>query len=133
MRETESKQSKKLEENGKSGTEAAKKLQDLRLVGCCGDPRGCLFWAVGAANKLQWAESEGHRDKNCPIWESYVDSEEIWGKLKAQRSFALGKVTGRREEAKYEQSIIKHYIFMDENTSELGNEWALAKNRMNWH
>ena len=38
MKETESKQSKKLEENGKSGTEAAKKLQDLRLVGCCGDP-----------------------------------------------------------------------------------------------
>ena len=52
MKETESKQSKKLEENGKSGTEAAKKLQDLRLVGCCGDPRGCLFCAVGGANKL---------------------------------------------------------------------------------
>ena len=69
MKETESKQSKKLEENGKSGTEAAKKLQDLRLVGCCGDPRGCLFCAVGGANKLQWAESGGHRGKNCPVWE----------------------------------------------------------------
>ena len=67
MKETESKQSKKLEENGKSGTEAAKKLQDLRLVGCCGDPRGCLFCAVGGANKLQWAESGGHRGKNCPV------------------------------------------------------------------
>lgn len=43
MKETESKQSEKLEENGKSGTEAAKKLQDLHLAGCSGDPRGCLF------------------------------------------------------------------------------------------
>ena len=112
MKETESKQSKKLEENGKSGTEAAKKLQDLRLVGCCGDPRGCLFCAVGGANKLQWAESGGHRGKNCPVWESYGDSEEIGWKLKAQRSFALGKVTGRREEAKYEQSIIITFLWM---------------------
>lgn len=112
MKETESKQSKKLEENGKSGTEAAKKLQDLRLVGCCGDPRGCLFCAVGGANKLQWAESGGHRGKNCPVWESYGDSEETGGKLKAQRSFALGKVTGRREEAKYEQSIIITFLWM---------------------
>ena len=96
-------------------------------------PKGLPVLSGGSPNKLQWAESEGKREKNYPIWESHGDGEEIWGKLKGQRNFALGKVTGQREEAKHEQSIIEHYIFMDENTSELGNEWALAKNRMNWH
>ena len=48
VKETESKQSKKLDGNVKSGPGAAKELQGLRLAGRRGDPRGCPFWAAGA-------------------------------------------------------------------------------------